>query len=103
MENVMFDENELIALQEIMGFVKPSNQKEAIMKNALSRKIESIVGTPESRAAILAAQKKANAGEKLNKCLTGLSKYFEEKNIVLDSESPVYLTDVESGYSIQIV
>ena len=102
-------EKELIAMQEMMGFVKPSSNEEALIQKSLYDKISAVVGTPESRkAAQEEAERKSalEAYEKsamhLNKCLDSLSKYFEEKGIALESDSPVFLTDIKTGMSIQV-
>lgn len=102
-------EKELIAMQEMMGFVRPSNNEEAMIQKSLYDKISAVVGTPESRKierekaerdAVL--RKYKNSAIHLNKCLDSLEKYFEEKGISLESDSPVFLTDIKTGMSIQV-
>lgn len=102
-------EKELIAMQEMMGFVRPSNNEEAMIQKSLYDKISAVVGTPESRKAAqekaernAALRKYKNSAIHLNKCLDSLEKYFEEKGISLESDSPVFLTDIKTGMSIQV-
>lgn len=102
-------EKELIAMQEMMGFVRPSNNEEAMLQKSLYDKISAVVGTPESRKAEqekaerkAALRKYENSAIHLNKCLDSLEKYFEEKGISLESDSPVFLTDIKTGISIQV-
>lgn len=102
-------EKELIAMQEMMGFVKPTTNEEALIQKSLYDKISAVVGTPESRkAAQEEAERKAalkayeDSALHLNKCLDALSDYFEKKGIVLESDSPVFLTDIKTGMSIQV-
>ena len=102
-------EKELIAMQEMMGFVRPSNNEEAMIQKSLYDKISAVVGTPESRKAAqekaerdAALRKYKNSAVHLNKCLDSLEKYFEEKGISLESDYPVFLTDIKTGMSIQV-
>lgn len=102
-------EKELIAMQEMMGFVKPSTNEEAMLQKSLYDKISAVVGTPESRkAAQEAAERRAalkvyeDSALHLNRCLDSLGKYFEDKSISLESDSPVFLTDIKTGMSIQV-
>ena len=102
-------EKELIAMQEMMGFVKPSNNEEALLQKSLYDKISAVVGTPESRkAAQEEAERKSalaryeESAQHLDKCLNSLSEYFEKKGITLESDSPVFLTDIKTGMSIQV-
>jgi hypothetical protein len=102
-------EKELIAMQEMMGFVRPSNNEEAMLQKSLYDKISAVVGTPESRKAErekaerdAVLRKYKNSAVHLNKCLDSLEKYFEEKGISLESDSPVFLTDIKTGMSIQV-
>jgi len=90
-----FTKEELIAMQEMMSMLSPSSAEEATIKASLEKKLKESVGTPEERAAEM-------AGAKLDKCLNGLGKYFEEKNIVLCSSAPIFLKDLDSGFSVQI-
>lgn len=102
-------EKELIAMQEMMSFVRPSTNEEAMLQKSLYDKISAVVGTPESRKAAkeeaernAALRKYRNSAIHLNKCLDSLEKYFEEKDISLESDSPVFLTDIKTGMSIQV-
>ena len=101
---------ELIAMQEMMNFVSPTTKEEALLKKSIYDKISAVVGTPESRKAeqekaerMTALKKYEESATRLNKCLNALSKYFEEKDISLESDSPVFLTDMKTGMSIQVV
>jgi len=102
-----FSEKELIAMQEMMGCVKPSNNKEALLQKSLYDKISEVVGTPESRKA---EQERAERNHRyaqslthLDKCLSSLNDYFEKKNIVLEANSSVFLTDINTGLSIRVL
>ncbi len=103
-------EKELIAMQEMMGLVKPSTNEEALLQKSIYDKISEVVGTPESRKAEQEkAERKAalkayeDSVLHLDKCLGSLNDYFEKKNIVLESNSSIFLTDINTGLSVRVL
>lgn len=107
MEISELSDEELIALQEMMGFVKPSTVEEAELQKSIYGKISEVVGTPESRKAEQERdeinRRYAESLEHLDKCLGSLNDYFEKKDIVLESRGPVFLKDINTGLVVRVL